>query len=437
MIPETIVAPATAPGQSGISVIRVSGARSFEACSSVCGDLGKPRMLKNCSIKNSSGEVIDSALVAFFVGPSSYTGEDVVEIHCHGNPVIVDMVIQEILSKGVRVAEPGEFTKRAFLNGKLDLAQAEAVSDLISAQSDVAVLSANSSLSGEFSKKINELIKSVVGIRVFVEASIDFPDEEIPEQDLSFALTAVKNLQHSVGELLKASKQGVALREGSKVVIIGPPNSGKSTLLNVLAKEDLAMVSGVAGTTRDLIKAKINLKGVPVEFVDTAGIRKETRDPLELEGMSRAHKTLNDSALVVLLSEPGVEWVTGYETYKNLKVCNKLDLGSNQNTPNDVDVFISAKEGKGISELIDRILKEIGFGVGLEAPMLSRRRHVECLTQADSHLGEALGVLKNELGLELAAECLTLTQKNLGNIVNPVSADDLLGEIFSEFCIGK
>ena len=433
---DTIIAPTTAPGSAGISVLRVSGVRSHEICSSLCGGLAEPLVFKNCFIKKKSGDTVDRGLVVCFKGPASYTGEDVVEIHCHGNPVIVNMIIEETLLQGARIAEPGEFTKRAFLNDKLDLAQAESVADLIAAQSDLAVISANASLVGEFSKKIDSCIKEITKTRVFVEASIDFPDEEIPEQDLSDLVSSVEAQITSVEAQIQSSKQGVMIREGVKIVILGAPNSGKSTLLNRLAKNDLAMVSDIPGTTRDLIKTRINLEGVPVEFVDTAGIRTLTTDPLELEGMKRARLEMADSNLTLLLSEPGGFWPEIEDQTNTLKVCNKADLVGGT-IPSGSDLNISAKTGEGIDELIKKILLGVGFNQGAETPATSRRRHVDCLVLALQNLEESLTLLKAGNSLEVVAELLLSVQTHLGNITNPISSDDLLGEIFSEFCIGK
>jgi tRNA modification GTPase len=431
---ETIVAQATAPGRSGVAVIRISGPLALEIGGSLCGEIPEPMFLKPCSVNNANKKTIDRGLVVFFKGPVSYTGEDVIEIHCHGNPVIVDLVIKEALLLGARVAEPGEFTKRSFLNDKIDLAQAESVADLIAAQTDSAVLGANASLSGEFSNKINVCISTLVNLRVIVEAAIDFPDEETPDEDLLSLIKSVNDQLGFISDLIDGSKQGALMREGVKVVILGAPNVGKSTLLNCFAKENLAIVSDTPGTTRDLISVNVNLGGVPVEFVDTAGLRVGSQDLIEIEGMKRAKAAVKNSDLVVELVD-----VRDFHNFKRLDeesllVFNKKDL---LKEAVGEGIFISASSGDGVAVLIDEIVKSIGLHPGIEIPALSRRRHILCLENARDHLEESVFLLKDKSSLELVAECLLSAQTNLGEITNPVSSDDLLGKIFSEFCIGK
>ena len=431
---ETIVAPATAPGRSGVAVIRISGPLALEIGRSLCGEISEPMFLKPCSVKNANKKTIDRGLVVFFKGPVSYTGEDVIEIHCHGNPVIVDLVIKEALLLGARIAEPGEFTKRSFLNDKIDLAQAESVADLIAAQTDSAVLGANASLSGEFSNKINVCIATLVNLRVIVEAAIDFPDEETPDEDLLSLMKSANDQLRFISDLIDSSKQGALMREGVKVVILGAPNVGKSTLLNCFAKESLAIVSDTPGTTRDLISVNVNLGGVPVEFVDTAGLRASSQDLIEIEGMKRAKEAVKNSDLVLELVD-----VRDFYNFKRLDegsllVFNKKDL---LKEAVGEGIFISASSGDGIPVLIDEIIKRIGLHPGVEIPALSRRRHILCLENARGSLEESVFLLKDKSSLELVAECLLSAQTSLGEITNPVSSDDLLGEIFSEFCIGK
>lgn len=431
----TIVAPATAPGRSGVAVIRISGPLSFKIGSTICGELSAPLFLKPCSVKNSEKKTIDRGLVVCFKGPASYTGEDVVEVHCHGNPVIVDLIIQEALLLGARVAEPGEFTKRSFLNDKIDLAQAESVADLIAAQTDSAVIGANASLAGEFSSKVNGCVESLIGLRVIVEASIDFPDEETPHEDILALGAAAEDQIKFLSDLTQNAKQGVLMREGVRVVILGAPNVGKSTLLNCFAKEDLAIVSDTPGTTRDLISIGVNLGGVPVEFVDTAGLHANSQDSIEIEGMNRARAAIKNSDLVLELVDARDAHDFTRLDEQSLLVFNKKDLLKGGCVGEGV--FISAFTGDGLPKLIEEIMKSMGLRLGVEVPALSRRRHIRCLEKATSSLRESALLLKDKNSLELVAECLLSAQNSLGEISNPVSSDDLLGEIFSEFCIGK
>ena len=336
---------------------------------------------------------------------------------------------------GARVAEPGEFTKRSFLNDKIDLAQAESVADLIAAQTDSAVLGANTSLSGEFSSKINNCIGALVDLRVIVEAAIDFPDEETPDEDVQSLVKSANDQIQFISDLIKSSEQGALIREGLRVVILGAPNVGKSTLLNCFAKENLAIVSNTPGTTRDLISANTNLGGVPVEFVDTAGLRVDSQDSIEIEGMKRAKKAIETSNLVleVVDARDFHDFVRLDEN--SLLVFNKMDLLEGA-VPGE-GVFVSASMGEGILDLIEEIMKTAGLHPGVEIPALSRRRHILCLENAKESLEESVSLLNDKSSLELVAECLLSAQTNLGEITNPISSDDLLGEIFSEFCIGK
>ena len=432
---ETIIAPATAPGRSGVAVIRVSGPLALEIGRTICGEISQPMFLRPCSIKNSDKKTVDQGLVVFFKGPASYTGEDVVEIHCHGNPIIVDLIIKEALVLGARVAEPGEFTKRSFLNDKIDLAQAESVADLIAAQTDSAVLGANTSLSGEFSSKINNCIGALIDLRVVVEAAIDFPDEETPDEDVQSLVKSANDQIQFISDLIKSSEQGALIREGLRVVILGAPNVGKSTLLNCFAKENLAIVSNTPGTTRDLISANTNLGGVPVEFVDTAGLRVDSQDSIEIEGMKRAKKAIETSNLVLEIVDARDFHDFVRLDENSLLVFNKMDLLEGE-VPGE-GVFVSASMGEGILDLIEEIMKTAGLHPGVEIPALSRRRHILCLENAKESLEESVSLLNDKSSLELVAECLLSAQTNLGEITNPISSDDLLGEIFSEFCIGK
>ena len=438
---ETIVAPATPVGRGGIAVIRISGPEARSVGSGLCGKLPESWSLKPCVVSGSASETIDSGLVVFFAHPKSYTGEDVVEIHCHGNPLIVDSIVSAAVKLGARMAAPGEFTKRAFLNDKIDLAQAESVSDLISARTKSAVKGARSSLSGAFSKIIHDCVDRLTKIRVVVEGGMDFPEEgevQTASGDVEFVCEGLREELSFLDSLLIESRAGLRLREGAKIVIVGPPNCGKSTLLNLFAGGEMAIVSGLPGTTRDTVRAAIDLGGVPVEVVDTAGIREEGAGPIEVEGMHRAIKETQGADLVLAMSEVGGSLGVSLGEVPVLRVFNKVDLypGGGLEETKGV-VFISALKGDGFEELVEEMCFMIGAGLSIEVPVLARRRHLSFLVSCKSNLVRALEIVESSGGQELVAEELKEAQFALNEITNPVSSDDLLGEIFSTFCIGK
>jgi len=431
----TIIAPASAPGRGGISVIRMSGPQSLAVAEMLCGELEEPWKFKHCKITNKSGDVLDTGLVVVFKSPRSYTGEDVVEIHGHGNPRLVDLIVAEGVACGARVAEPGEFTKRAYLNNKIDLAQAESVADLIEAQTEEAALAAHNSLSGGFSSDINSCIDSLVASRAYVEAALDFPEEETEDKGLGRVCSDIRSQLGFVETTLASAKKGVLIREGFSVAIVGPPNTGKSTLLNALAKKDLAITSGLEGTTRDSIRANLNLGGVVVEFVDTAGLREKPDNEIEEEGMKRAQSILEEANLVLCVFDVTKQEKLDLFNKDTITVFNKCDLLDEAPGKGGMGVFISAETGLGLDNLVELIL--VKLGAGEETVLLSRRRHVACLQGCRDDLSNALTSLEDGEGLELVAESLLSAQNNLGRITRPLSSDDLLGEIFSEFCIGK
>jgi len=438
---DTVVAPATPSGRGGVSIVRISGPEAPLVGAGLCGELPEPWCFKPCSILRKSGEVIDSGLVVFFAGPKSYTGEDVVEIHCHGNPLIVDSVVAEAVLLGARIAEPGEFTKRAFLNDKIDLTQAESVADLIAAQTSSALVAASSSLSGTFSALIDKTIDEVVAVRVVVEACLDFSDEEsvsvFAEKKTQVRRGVVESLG-VVGSLLDASRVGSKMREGLGVVILGPPNCGKSTLLNALAKEDVAIVSDTPGTTRDLLKVVLDLGGLPVEFIDTAGLHEGTEEAVEIEGMRRAVSVVDKADLVVLMSVVGEVFDPPINSSaKTLRVFNKIDVFPERLPSSSEGVYISALTGDNLEGFKGAVFDCFGVGSGIEVPVLARRRHLGFLEQALVSLESSLSALDGGGDLVLVAEDLKEAQSFLGFITRPVTSDELLGSIFSEFCIGK
>ena len=403
----------------------------------MCGELPEPWHFKKTTIKSSDSNVLDSGMVVFFESPHSYTGDDVVEFHCHGNPVVVSLIIEEAVRLGAVVAEPGEFTKTAFLNDKIDLAQAESVADLISAQSKSAVVAANSSLSGDFSKKINLLLDGIVTARVLVEASIDFPEDELDEGLLSEIHENLITQSKGIESILENVKEGVKLRDGYSVAIVGPPNAGKSTLLNTLAKENIAITSEIPGTTRDLVRAQVDVGGVLIEFVDTAGVRPDPENTIEREGINRSQEVIGKSNLSLLVQDVTDQKGFDVELGSFISVMNKSDLLFEQ-TPNKSDVvYLSCTTGSGVKELLKAIQSKLGIDEGAETAFLSRKRHEICLKEGQALIEDSIVSLSEGRSLELVAESLRSAHQVLGEILRPMTADDLLGEIFSEFCIGK
>ena len=433
----TIVAPATVPGRGGVSIIRMSGELSKSIAEAMCGELAEAWRFRRCSIKSQSGSKIDDGMVVFFKSPNSYTGDDVFEFHCHGNPTIVHLVVEEAVRRGAVVAEPGEFTKTAFINEKIDLVQAESVADLINAQSETAVVAAHSSLSGQFSEQINLLLDGIVKARVVIEANIDFPEEEIDGSALESVKEKLQGFHYKINELLSRVKEGVKLRDGYSVAIVGPPNAGKSSLLNLLAREDLAITSEVPGTTRDLVKTSVNIGGVLIEFVDTAGVRPDPEGPIEKEGIQRSKEVIKKSNLSLLVQDATA--VQGFDVGlgESLTVLNKSDLLEGEFSNADNTFYLSCSTGQGVEELLKALIARLGIDGGEETVFLSRQRHEISLRSGGLFLEEAIMSLSEGQVLELVAESLRSAHMALGDILRPMSADDLLGEIFSEFCIGK
>ena len=442
---DTIAAIATAAGRSGIGVVRISGPRLESLIDGIIGRSLAPRQATLVEFRAARGEVIDQGLALFFPAPHSYTGEDVLELQGHGGPVVLREILKRCLELGARPARPGEFTERAYLNDKLDLAQAESVADLIDAATAEAAKSALRSLQGAFSQRIGELTRAVVELRALVEATLDFPDEEIEflkQADAEGKLAAVRT---RLQEVLSASQQGSLLREGIHVVLVGQPNVGKSSLLNCLAGEELAIVTEIPGTTRDAIRQCIDLDGIPMHLIDTAGLR-ESDNPVEKIGVARTWAAIAKADLVLVMLDATQGESTVDKTIvaqlpsalPRLTVMNKIDLlarsAAVDKTVGETTIWLSAKTGAGMDHLRRVILETVGWRADGEGLFMARTRHVQALEQAATHLGRAGGL---EGKLELFAEELRLAQEALGAITGEFTSDDLLGEIFGRFCIGK
>jgi len=445
-----IIAVATAPGKAGVGVVRISGQSLSAITKALFQKELSPRKTNLVTLRAADGQTIDQLIAIYFVAPASFTGEDVLELQCHGGPQLLELVMKRCLElgkdDGLVIAEPGEFTLRAYLNNKIDLAQAEAIADLIDAQSEAAVRGAARSLQGVFSESINDLIEEITQLRILVESTLDFPEEEIEFLENAQArdrLAAVKEKLHS---LRSEAKQGKILRDGIQLVLAGAPNVGKSSLLNRLAGEEVAIVTPIAGTTRDRVKESITIEGVPMHIVDTAGLR-DTNDLVEAKGIERSWDAIRLADLVIFLTDPN----SGEDGLKEqilselppkcpvLAVFNKSDLLSSGSVGAQKEtILISAKTGDGIEALKQKILEIVGWNGAQEGAIVSRRRHLDCLERASEHITKSEQFAANgNNSLELFAEELFLAQNHLGQITGKLLPDDLLGKIFSQFCIGK
>ncbi|WP_298771014.1 tRNA uridine-5-carboxymethylaminomethyl(34) synthesis GTPase MnmE [uncultured Shewanella sp.] len=453
MTTDTIVAQATAPGRGGVGIVRVSGDLATQVAMAVLGHLPKPRYADYCDFKNAKDEVIDQGIALYFKGPNSFTGEDVLELQGHGGQIVLDMLIKRIMeTEGVRIAKPGEFSEQAFLNDKLDLTQAEAIADLIDATSEQAAKSALHSLQGEFSNQVHELVEQTTNLRLYVEAAIDFPDEEVDFLSDGKIANALYKIIDKLNTVQNSAQQGVIIREGMKVVIAGRPNAGKSSLLNALAGKESAIVTEIAGTTRDVLREHIHLDGMPLHIIDTAGLR-NTDDIVEKMGIERAWDEIATADRVLFMVDatttdavdPHDIWPDFIERLpKNLGISvirNKVDITQEnlQTTDNGQSpVFaISAKTGLGIHELKQHLKELMGYQSNLEGGFIARRRHLQALELASSHLLLGKEQLEVYQAGELLAEELRMTQMALSEITGQFTSDDLLGKIFSSFCIGK
>ncbi|BBT82687.1 tRNA uridine-5-carboxymethylaminomethyl(34) synthesis GTPase MnmE [Aeromonas allosaccharophila] len=453
MTTDTIVAQATAPGRGGVGIVRVSGPAAEQVAEIVLGKLPRVRYAEYLPFKDEQGQVLDQGIALLFKAPNSFTGEDVLELQGHGGPVIMDMLIRRILKiDGIRPARPGEFSERAFINDKLDLAQAEAIADLIEASSEQAARSAMHSLQGQFSSKIQQLVESLIRLRIYVEAAIDFPDEEIDFLSDGKVAGDLYSIMSELDDVRGEAKQGALLREGMKVVIAGRPNAGKSSLLNALAGRESAIVTEIAGTTRDVLREHIHLDGMPLHIIDTAGLR-DTQDKVEQIGIERAWAEIEQADRVLFMVDgtttdaidPREIWPEFVDRLpKNIGLTvirNKADLTGEDLAPSQEQghaVYrISAKTELGLPALREHLKQCMGFQGNTEGGFMARRRHLDALERAAERLLVAKEQLEVFVAGELVAEELRLAQESLSEITGEFSSDDLLGRIFSSFCIGK
>ena len=433
---ETIVAIATPPGKGGVGVIRLSGEQALEIGEQICAKNLNVRKASYAQFKDKNQQTIDSGLAIYFQAPHSFTGENVVELQGHGGPIIQDLLLKEVIRLGARQARAGEFSERAFLNDKIDLAQAEAIADLIDSSTAQAAKGAMRSLQGEFSKKVNALLKELIYLRMYVEAAIDFPEEEIDFLADQKIINSIQALQESLSQTIEQAGQGAILRHGLKLVIAGKPNAGKSSLLNALSGNETAIVTDIAGTTRDIVRETIDIDGLPVHIIDTAGLR-ESEDKVEKIGIERARQATQEADHVILLvdaSESQIDYLNIDKTNSTL-VFNKIDL-----IEKEIDqkgLKISAKTGTGIKELKEYIKSLAGYQEENETIFTARRRHITALEQTRDAVQRGLDQIKINNAGELLADELLQAQQSLNEITGEFSSDDLLGEIFSGFCIGK
>ncbi|GEK14942.1 tRNA uridine-5-carboxymethylaminomethyl(34) synthesis GTPase MnmE [Aliivibrio fischeri] len=450
---DTIVAQATAPGRGGVGIIRVSGPKAKDVALAVISKELKPRYAEYAPFKDENGLELDQGIALYFPNPHSFTGEDVLELQGHGGPVVMDMLIKRILKiDGIRTARPGEFSERAFLNDKMDLAQAEAIADLIDASSEEAAKSALNSLQGVFSNKINTLVESLIYLRIYVEAAIDFPEEEIDFLADGKVSGDLQGIIDNLNAVRKEANQGAIMREGMKVVIAGRPNAGKSSLLNALSGKDTAIVTDIAGTTRDVLREHIHIDGMPLHIIDTAGLR-EASDEVERIGIERAWDEIAQADRVLFMvdgtttdaTDPKLIWPEfldrlpknmGMTVIRNKADQTGEDLGiCHVNDP--TLIRLSAKTGEGVDALRNHLKECMGFSGNQEGGFMARRRHLEALEKAAQHLDIGQQQLEGYMAGEILAEELRIAQQHLSEITGEFTSDDLLGRIFTSFCIGK
>lgn len=450
---DTIAAIATATGRGGVGILRVSGPKARLVAEKLIKSPLQARFAHYCPFYSLGGDTLDQGIALFFPGPNSFTGEDVLELQGHGGPVILDLLLKEIIACGVRLARPGEFSERAFLNDKLDLAQAEAIADLIDASTEQAARNALHSLQGAFSKRIHELVEALIQLRIYVEAAIDFPEEEIDFLSDGKVATDLNQIEQQLSKVFKEARQGALVRDGMRVVIAGRPNAGKSSLLNALSGRDTAIVTPIAGTTRDVLREHIHIDGMPLHIIDTAGLR-DSPDQVEQIGIERAWQEIQQADRILLLVDSGTspethadyiwpEFMAKLEHPEKVTlVRNKIDLGDEPaglftNDQGQTYLGISAATGKGVDELKDHLKTIMGFQQTGESGFTARRRHLDALERAKTHLNHGKAQLEGYAAGELLAEDLRHCQLALSEITGEFTPDDLLGRIFSSFCIGK
>ncbi|MBA1288049.1 tRNA uridine-5-carboxymethylaminomethyl(34) synthesis GTPase MnmE [Pseudomonas japonica] len=451
---DTIAAIATAQGRGGVGIVRVSGADAKRIADEILRRPLVPRYAHHGAFHGERGEVVDEGLAILFQGPNSFTGEDVLELHGHGGPVVLDMLLRRCTGLGCRLARPGEFSERAFLNDKLDLAQAEAIADLIEASSEQAARNAVRSLQGAFSQRVEALTEALIQLRIYVEAAIDFPEEEIDFLADGLVLAKLEAVRDSLATVLAEASQGALVRDGMTLVIAGRPNAGKSSLLNLLAGREAAIVTDIAGTTRDILKEHIHIDGMPLHVIDTAGLR-NTGDLVEKIGVERALKAIQDADRILLVvdansdseADPHALWPEFLDTAPSLErvtlVRNKADLtgeqpGLRMAADGQATLTLSALDtGAGLGLLRDHLKAVMGYEQTAEGSFSARRRHLEALRQAQQYLDHGRNQLVHAAAGELLAEDLRLAQQCLGEITGAFTSDDLLGRIFTSFCIGK
>lgn len=448
---DTIAAIATPAGAGGVGIVRVSGPNVRHIAQALTGKIPAVRKARFCEFRDRDGAILDRGLVLYFAAPKSFTGEDVLELHAHGSPVVLNLLLRRVCEAGARAARPGEFSERAFLNGKLDLVQAEAVADLIAAGSEGAARAAMRSLEGEFSASVRALFETLTNLRAWLEAALDFPEEDFANSELDFLSApqlaeGLQRLRTQLADLLTAARHGVMLRDGLHVVIVGRPNAGKSSLLNALARSERAIVTDVPGTTRDVLRETVNLDGIAVTLADTAGLR-ESGDVVEAEGMRRARAELDraDVGLLVVdatqadvdtgLLDPCAAQTTRIIVHNKIDASGadvRREIGKNA----EIHIWLSARTGAGLDLLRAELKRLAGHGDGAHGAFSARTRHVQALETVANHLHAAHAHLQQRVG-ELAAEELRQAQQALGEVTGQFSSDDLLGRIFSSFCIGK